>query len=647
MSIKLRPYQKESSNECLNQLNEGKNVIYQLPTGGGKTVIIDDIVKKVLRGKAKFTTKKILILIHRREIIFQMYNRLVESGIDAGYLVGMKKKNTDATVLIGSIQTITRDKRLEKILQEEYNFVVIDEVHHARSGSYDKVLTTLKEKNPDMRLLGVTATPNRHDGKELIEHFDVMVKGPSIATLQDGGYLANSITYLADLTDLEDEVDSSNADYKIGELSAYMRNPDVIKQAINLYKEKADGKQMLVFCVDKTHLHEAEKAYNEEGYDNTAHIVAETSSSERARIIDEYKKGNIDIIFSIETLTEGTDLPDTKVIQLLRPTKSQELYLQIVGRGLRPKSDGSKLIILDIANCSKEHGLCDSNRTWSLDSKKMKLERDGKIIVGKRADGTYTDDIEEITVDFLDVEEMTREEFIMKSANGIEVAENSNKRIKEEVAKLINEASEKIVKMLPGKWVAKKFEGDDVDKDMTYNNLKFLSEGSKNDAITLKLVEKNEAYEVTLKEDRYSWSSKYEQMDWWVILGSVVPAVRKKQVKEVLKKLFKDADKKFEGIVNVGQIKTKMQEAKREQVLVKINHCLENGIHEFDFDNTFYADDYNRNFWRGDKLTFTDPRPRLKNSQKVRFGGTEGNLKREDIVTMFMTEGVIWPELVK
>ena len=99
------------------------------------------------------------------------------------------------------------------------------------------------------------------------------------------------------------------------------------------------------------------------------------------RSIKKYKAGEIDILFSIETLTEGTDLPDTKVVLLLRPTKSQELYLQIVGRGLRPKEDGSKLIVLDVANCSKEHGLCDANRTWSLNVVEMELNEKRKRVV--------------------------------------------------------------------------------------------------------------------------------------------------------------------------------------------------------------------------------------------------------------------------
>ena len=142
--MKLRDYQIKNSKEIVKQLDANKNVIYQLPTGGGKTVIIDDVVKKVIKGKTKFYAERILILIHRREIIYQMYERLISSGIDAGYLIGSKKENEEAKVLVASIQTITREARLDKILDESYDFVIIDEAHHSRSKSYDKVLEKLK-----------------------------------------------------------------------------------------------------------------------------------------------------------------------------------------------------------------------------------------------------------------------------------------------------------------------------------------------------------------------------------------------------------------------------------------------------------------------------------------------------------------------
>ena len=135
-----------------------------------------------------------------------------------------------------------------------------------------------------MRLLGVTATPNRKDKKELKEHFDVMIKGPSIQELQAQGYLSRSVTYLTDLSDLDTVVGSTSSDYKMSELSAYMRNREVIESSIKLYKEKADGKQMLVFCVDTDHLEKVRKYFYNAGYENTASITAKTKNNERAEI---------------------------------------------------------------------------------------------------------------------------------------------------------------------------------------------------------------------------------------------------------------------------------------------------------------------------------------------------------------------------
>lgn len=636
MSLKLRPYQKENSKQITTQLEAGKDVIYQLPTGGGKTVVINDIIQKVLSGELKFQSKKILILIHRREIIFQMYQRLIDSNIDVGYLIGMKKKNTNAQVLIGSIQTITREARLEMVLEGDYDFVIIDEAHHARSGSYDKVIDTLKEKNSNMKLLGVTATPNRNDKKELSKYFGFMVKGPTVQELQALGFLSKSITYLADLSDLNEVVDSPNADYKIAELSAYMRNPHIIGKAIELYEEKAKGEQMLVFCVDVDHLHTVEKAYRDAGYKNVHSITGSTKTSLREKIIKDYKEGKIDILLSIETLTEGTDLPDTKVIQLLRPTKSQELYLQIVGRGLRVKSDGGILKVLDIANCSKEHGLCDANREWSLNKNEMRNSRKKMKIVGKRKDGTLTDDISEISIDGLEVEEMSIEDFILRSSNSVKRAEESNDELLTQLVKLINNVGEKILNHLPKGW---EFIKEEFNRHQNFENirLKYKMSGSTTDGVILSLNGDNPK----LEDNRYSWKSSLSDMDWWVELAGIVKIIKQPKIRKDLIQLYEKTSTLGEAYIDIASLKNMIAEKKREEIEIKINKAFSEGVFEFQFNGDFWSDDYNKNTMsRVNGIYFEEKRPRLKNSQKISFikDGFKRetcNLKKESIIDLF------------
>jgi superfamily II DNA or RNA helicase len=284
--MKLYPYQLENKNQIMELWKKHSSILYQLPTGGGKTVVINSIIEEIL-------DKKILILVHRQEIIFQIRNRLKQRGITAGVLIGGYEENINADILIGSILTVARDSRLQDILNKNFDYMIIDEAHHACSDSYVKTITNFKNHNSDYRLLGVTATPYRKDGKKLNKLFDILIKGPTYSELREGGYLSDYVCYAAKLDGLSD-VDLSGGDFKLSSLSKYMRSDWLLNKAIKMYKDKGNNEQMLVFCVDIKHAKQTKQAYIDAGFDSVAIIDSNTPDDERKEINklyrDKYKK---------------------------------------------------------------------------------------------------------------------------------------------------------------------------------------------------------------------------------------------------------------------------------------------------------------------------------------------------------------------
>ena len=236
--LTLRPYQTQDTSSLLKSFDKYNSILYQLPTGGGKTVIIQEIVDKILTDQVKNVGKKILILVHRREIIFQIRDRLTAQGVKVGVLIGAHEENIDSDILVGSILTVARDGRLDDIMNRNFDFMIIDEAHHARSNSYTKVIIRFKEHNPKYKLLGVTATPYRKDKKGLGKVFEALIIGPSISELQEQGYLCKAITYATNLEELNEDVSHTGGDYNITELSRFMRQDHIVEYSIQSYKDK-------------------------------------------------------------------------------------------------------------------------------------------------------------------------------------------------------------------------------------------------------------------------------------------------------------------------------------------------------------------------------------------------------------------------
>lgn len=440
-NVDFRPYQGIDYKNIISAFTRVKSVLYQLPTGGGKSVIISKFVWDN-------QNKNILILSHRREILFQMKKHLENSKINVGLLIGSHEEKLNSNIIIASVRTVTFEKRLQWLLSKKFDIIIIDEAHRTRTASYENVLDTVKGKNKNLQLFGVTATPYRMDKKGLDEYYDELVLPSSDATqLIKDGYLKSFRIFYTPVNELDMEVSMSGSDYNVTALSTYMRQDDITKYLVDSYKKYGNNRQMIVFCVDKEHSKNVKNAYIKAGFTKIAHIDSDTSNTDREQILDDYKVGRIQIITCVETLTEGLDLPDTGCIQLARPTKSLPLYLQMIGRGSRPSDKYKDLVILDNAGCSVEHGTMTSKRHWSLNSEIDPSNPSKKNkMVGKKADGTYTDNKEEM--EFLELVEMTPEEYLEKVSHNIESAKKTNENFDKQISSIYTEIAEFTAKSL-------------------------------------------------------------------------------------------------------------------------------------------------------------------------------------------------------
>ncbi len=443
--IKLRPYQTTDIENIEKAWDTHRSVLYQLPTGGGKSVVLTKLV-------SDYPDEQIIIFAHKRRLLTQLHERLNGMGIKTGILFGQRSEDLDSPVVVVSIRTAVNDKRLEKLMLREWNRVIIDEARHSRTSSYDKVLTALVKKYPMHKLLGVDATPHRKDGKRLDKHFQVLVNsGETTASLIDKGFLSKYKTFQSpiDKESLKEQVKENSNDYQSTELSGYMRQPKYLEYIVDTYKKFGEEKQAIAFAVDLAHAKDLRNCFINHGGYKPSEIV-QIDSRKKPKEIDAafagYEKKEIQILINVEMITEGVDLPDTGCIIGARPTKSLTLYLQIVGRGTRIKNDGSDLIVLDCCGWTEEYGTLSSPKTWSLNPDiDPNNPRKGNKIVGRNAAGEYTEDLTEFVGEIV---EMTAEEYIRNLSKGLEYAEEENKSIDDKIQDLLTALAELIVKLM-------------------------------------------------------------------------------------------------------------------------------------------------------------------------------------------------------
>jgi superfamily II DNA or RNA helicase len=356
MSISLRPYQIESVNKILTELEKTDSVLLQMPTGTGKTTIFSEIIKKW--SIDVYPGKRILVLVHRKELVTQIIDRFKQFGILAGRIQAGHNANLLLQIQVGLIQSLNNPQRLP----DNISLIVIDEAHHTPSKSYRKLLNHYSSKS--LKVLGVTATPYRLSGESFKDLFDKLITSNSISKFIEDGWLSPTKHLATSLPDFS-SVRIRNKEFVEEDLDLILRSEKVMAELIESYKKYGENKKAIVFALNKSHSKDIVERFIKDGISATF-IDSDTPPFERDKIVNSFKLGEFKILCNVNIFTEGFDCPDVEVVQLARPTKSFSLYLQQVGRVMRPLEGKRYGLILDNACLWKEHGLVTQYIKWSL-----------------------------------------------------------------------------------------------------------------------------------------------------------------------------------------------------------------------------------------------------------------------------------------
>lgn len=338
----LRPYQLDAIARVREAMRAGKRrVVLVIPTGGGKTRIGADIVRQaVARGS------RVLWLAHRTELIDQTARTLIEYGLEVGVIAASSALAAldAAPVQVCSIQTL-----LARQLRPPAELIIWDEAHHASEGAEE--WASLLDAYKGVRMLGLTATPERGDGKGLAPLFEAIVVGVTVRALTEAGYLAPC---------------------EVVRPATLLKPNHLAQTPLDAYRRAANGMQGFLFArnVDEAQAYAAE--FSAAGIPALA-ISAGTNAAERTAALEMFRAGTIKILSNVYIFTEGTDLPQAQVCILARGASSPGIYLQMVGRVLRPYAGKTAAMLIDLRGISHIHGMPEDERVYSLDGKAIAL----------------------------------------------------------------------------------------------------------------------------------------------------------------------------------------------------------------------------------------------------------------------------------
>ena len=353
--IQLRPYQLQAVNQMRTLMQKGcKSILYQGATGSGKTALTAHMLHT-----AQSKGMRSFFIVHRRELIKQSTNAFALEGLRHGIIAAGFFEDPRHLVQLAGIQTLSRRYR------RGYSprLIVWDECHHLAAGSWK----ALFEAYPQAYHIGLSATPERLDGQGLGTFFKEMIHGPSVQQLITDGYLSPYKLY-APMRVSTDGVHTKMGDFVRSELSSVMDKPSITGDAVEHYRRYCNAASAVVFAVSIQHSRHIDEKFLASGI-KAAHVDGETPQEERDQTIEAFKSGDIKVPSNVELFGEGFDVPTIQAAILLRPTQSLGLYLQQVGRALRPAPGKATAIILDhVGNCER-FGLPDEDRAWSLEGR--------------------------------------------------------------------------------------------------------------------------------------------------------------------------------------------------------------------------------------------------------------------------------------
>jgi superfamily II DNA or RNA helicase len=372
--MELRPYQQQLVEDIYKSWESCKRTMTQLPTGGGKTIVLSKIADHFTK-----EGKRVLIIAHREELLDQASDKLAKiTGIVPGVIKCGVKPENDKPIQVASIQSLVN--RLEEV--GEFGLVTIDEAHHSASPTYRKVLDHYTAKGAVQ--LGFTATPIRLDGKGFDDIFDDLVCGPTIRQLIDDGYLSPFKLYGWRTQMVTKGVKKQAGDYNVRDLARKNNAIELSGHLIESYLKYGNNGQNIVFAINVEHSISICEEYQKAGIP-AEHLDGNTPTRTRLETIEKFRQGEIKVLVNCALFDEGFDVPAVEMVQIAKPTKSLTKWLQMCGRCLRP-ADGKVAKIVDHTNNWGIHGLPDRLRRWKLTgvetepSEKLMINREGEVV---------------------------------------------------------------------------------------------------------------------------------------------------------------------------------------------------------------------------------------------------------------------------
>jgi superfamily II DNA or RNA helicase len=336
----LRPYQTDAITQTRESLKTNRAVVIQMPTGAGKTAVVSEICSLIQKNK-----KRAWFMVPRTELLQQGSSHLSAWKVPHGIIAPNKNESRAYSVHVVSKDTLIR--RYDKI-KNHPDVIFIDECHIALDRQKE-----IAENFPNAKIIGMSATPERLDGRGLSELYDDLIPGPSIPWLMEHGYLSG-LRYFAPKIEGLENLHKKGTDVDADELDELLTKRQIYGDAIKYYKKYADGKPALIFCRNVKSAYETAERFSNAGYKFFC-IEGKMKDSERRRLLKALKTGEIHGLTNCEIATYGLDIPRVEVGICLRPTMSRALYFQMVGRVLRPSEGKTDAIFLDHVNNVYEH----------------------------------------------------------------------------------------------------------------------------------------------------------------------------------------------------------------------------------------------------------------------------------------------------
>lgn len=360
----LREYQEQGVSNIRDAFRRGRrSVAFVAPTGSGKTVVMSYIANG-----AKAKGNRMTILVHRQELVRQTAKALEQFGVPHSFIVAGEREWPETPVQIAMVATL-----VNRMNVAPPDLLMVDECHHGMADSYLQIL----QRYPEAKVLGLTATPQRLDGKGLGAIFEELVMGPTVQDLIDRGFLCQPL-YYAPPSDLDMKgVAKRGGDFSRGQSEERVDRPTITGSAVEHYQKICPGVPAVAFCVTVKHAEHVRDQFIAAGIPS-ASIDGTLDDDSREDRVTALAEGRIKVLTSVDVISEGFDLPVCGAAILLRPTESLGLHLQQIGRILRP-AEGKTAFVLDhVGNCMR-HGLAEEDREWSLEGKTGKRKNSGAV----------------------------------------------------------------------------------------------------------------------------------------------------------------------------------------------------------------------------------------------------------------------------